>query len=232
MCVDAQIQQKSVTTAHRWKNCGPKWSREMCTVLLVKNWRHRNSKSSLPFFSGVHGQSFGICVCQVPRYFGRQAQDFGRRFAPWPRLRTRTHRRATNISGHPTKRLADVVLAATLLTRDRGTDRQGHLDLGKRSFTTSCPQKSVHNSFFFFLILHPFRHRFGAACQAGILSAASRAQMADVEQMKKIVPFVTCDIIFGQNVCELTCGINVSNLTFGIKINPVEQLVQSNSVGS
>ena len=33
--------------------------------------------------------------------------------------------------------------------------------------------------------------------------------MADVEQMKKIIPFVTCEITFGQNVCKF--GINVSN---------------------
>ena len=57
-----------------------------------------------------------------------------------------------------------------------------------------------------------FRHRFGAAYQAGILSATRRAEMADVGQMKKIVPFVTCEITFGQNVCELLFGINVTNL--------------------
>ena len=34
--------------------------------------------------------------------------------------------------------------------------------------------------------------------------------MADVEQMKKIVPFVTCEITFSQSVCELMFGINVS----------------------
>ena len=36
--------------------------------------------------------------------------------------------------------------------------------------------------------------------------------MADVEQMKKIVPFVTCEITYGQYVCEFVFGINVSNL--------------------
>ena len=36
--------------------------------------------------------------------------------------------------------------------------------------------------------------------------------MADVEQMKKIFPSVTCEITFGQNVCELMFGINVSKL--------------------
>ena len=56
--------------------------------------------------------------------------------------------------------------------------------------------------------------------------------MADVEQMKKIVPFVTCEITFGQNVCELLLGINVSNSNLRIKISPVKQPIQSNSVGS
>ena len=61
-----------------------------------------------------------------------------------------------------------------------------------------CRFRFCHTSFFSLLFLHPFRHRFGAAYQAGILSAASRAEMADVEQMKKIIPFVTCEISFDQ----------------------------------
>ena len=81
------------------------------------------------------------------------------------------------------------------------------------------------------LFLHPLRHLFWATYQAGILSAASRAEMAAVEYMKKIVPFATCEITCGQNVCELMFGINVSNLNFRIKINPVKQPIQSYSVG-
>ena len=57
---------------------------------------------------------------------------------------------------------------------------------------------------------------FGTADQAGILSAASGAEMADVEQMKKIVPFVTCEIAFGQNICELMFGVDVPDLNFRI----------------
>ena len=34
----------------------------------------------------------------------------------------------------------------------------------------------------------------GAAYQAGILSAASGAEMVDIEQMKKIVPLITCEV--------------------------------------
>ena len=56
--------------------------------------------------------------------------------------------------------------------------------------------------------------------------------MADFEQMKKIVPIVTCETTFGQNVCELMFGVNVSDLNLGIQINSVKQPIQSNSVGS
>ena len=34
------------------------------------------------------------------------------------------------------------------------------------------------------------------------LWAQQREEMADVEQMKKIVPLITCEITFGQHVCE------------------------------
>ena len=79
---------------------------------------------------------------------------------------------------------------------------------------------------------HPLRHLFGAAYQTGILSAASRAEMADVEDMKNIVPFITCAITFGPNVGELMFGVNVPNLNLGVQINYVFHPIQSNSVGS
>ena len=82
------------------------------------------------------------------------------------------------------------------------------------------------------LFLHSLRHRFGAGDQAGILSAASRAEMAVVEQMKKTVPLITCEIAHGQNVSELMFGVDVPDLNFGIWVIPVKQPIQSNSVGS
>ena len=88
-----------------------------------------------------------------------------------------------------------------------------------------------YNPFSFFLFLNSFCHR-SAADQAGILSAASRAEMANIDQMKKIIPLITREISLGQNVCELMFGINVSNLNFKIKISPVRQPIQNNSVGS
>ena len=47
--------------------------------------------------------------------------------------------------------------------------------------------------------------------------------MADIEQMKKIVPFITCEISLGQNVCELMFGINVPNLNLVVQIHSVQQ---------
>ena len=56
--------------------------------------------------------------------------------------------------------------------------------------------------------------------------------MTDVEQKKKIVPFVACEVTLGQNVCELMFGVIVPNSNLGIQNNPIKQPVQSNSVGS
>ena len=78
--------------------------------------------------------------------------------------------------------------------------------------------------------MHPFRHRFGAAGQAEILSAAERAEMADVKQMDKIVPLIACEIPFCQYVCKLVFGVDILDLNFEVQI--VKQPYKSNSVGS
>ena len=64
------------------------------------------------------------------------------------------------------------------------------------------------------------------------LAQQREPETADVEQTKEMVPLITCEITFGQNVCELMFGINVSNLNLRIKNNPVKKPIQSNSVGS
>ena len=71
----------------------------------------------------------------------------------------------------------------------------------------------------------------GAAYQAEILRAATGAAMADIEQLKKIVPLITCEISFGQNVRELMFGVTVTNSDLGVQNNPVKQPIQSKSVG-
>ena len=89
-----------------------------------------------------------------------------------------------------------------------------------------------HNPVILILFLRPLRRRFGAADQAEILSATERAEKADVEQMKKIVPFVTCETAFCQYVCNLVFGVDVPNLNLRIQVDPVKQPSKSNSVGS
>ena len=71
-----------------------------------------------------------------------------------------------------------------------------------------------------------------ASGQTEILSAASRAGMDDVEQMKKNVPLITCEITFGQYDCELMFGVDVPDLNLWIQINLIKQPIQSNPVGS
>ena len=56
--------------------------------------------------------------------------------------------------------------------------------------------------------------------------------MAAVEQMKKIVPLITCEVPFCQYVCELVFGVDMLDLDFGIQIDSVKQPIKSNSVGS
>ena len=55
--------------------------------------------------------------------------------------------------------------------------------------------------------LHLFRHRF---------ETAGRAENADIEQIEKIIPFITCEIALCQYVCELVIGVNMFDLDFGV----------------
>ena len=48
--------------------------------------------------------------------------------------------------------------------------------------------------------------------------AAKRAEMANIEQTKKIIPFITHEISFGHDVCELVFGVNVTDLDCGSKL--------------
>ena len=65
-----------------------------------------------------------------------------------------------------------------------------------------------------------------------MLSAAERAEMADVKQTKKIVQLIACEIPFYQYVCKLMFGVDILDLNFGVQINSVKQSIKSNSVGS
>ena len=56
--------------------------------------------------------------------------------------------------------------------------------------------------------------------------------MADAEQMKKIVPLITCEILFCQYICKLVFGVDILDLNLGVQINSVKQPIKSHSVGS
>ena len=56
--------------------------------------------------------------------------------------------------------------------------------------------------------------------------------MADVKEIKQMIPLITCEIPFGKDVCELVFGVEKFDLDFGVQINSVEQSTKSNSVGS
>ena len=56
--------------------------------------------------------------------------------------------------------------------------------------------------------------------------------MADVGQMEKIVPLITCEIVLCQYVCELVFGVDTFDLNLWIEIDSVKQPVKSNSVFS
>ena len=58
------------------------------------------------------------------------------------------------------------------------------------------------------------------------MAARECREIHDVEQIQKMVPFVTRETTFGQYVSELVFGVNISDLDFGIKIDSVKQPIQ------
>ena len=51
--------------------------------------------------------------------------------------------------------------------------------------------------------------------------------MADIKQGQQMIPLITCEIPFGQDVCELVFGVDVFDLDFGVQINSIEQPIKS-----
>ena len=47
--------------------------------------------------------------------------------------------------------------------------------------------------------------------------------MADVKQIQQMIPFITCETPFGQDICDLVFGVDVFDLDFGVQINSIEQ---------
>ena len=56
--------------------------------------------------------------------------------------------------------------------------------------------------------------------------------MANIKQAQQMIPLITREIPFGQNVGKLVFGVDVFDLDFGVQINSIEQPIKSNSVSS
>ena len=65
--------------------------------------------------------------------------------------------------------------------------------------------RMCNNSLFSWSLLHSFGHRFGDACWT---------EHDDIEQMEKIISFITCEIALSQYVCELVFGVNIFDFGF------------------
>ena len=59
-----------------------------------------------------------------------------------------------------------------------------------------------------------------------------KAKMVNIKQGQQMIPLITCELPFGQDVCELVFGVDVFDLDFGVQIYSIEQPIKSNSVGS
>ena len=90
---------------------------------------------------------------------------------------------------------------------------------------------TLPQSFPLLSVLASFSPSFPCSCsRLKSWKAAERAEMADVKQMKKIVPLITCEVPFCQHACELVFGVDVLDLNLRFQINTVEQPVKSNSL--
>ena len=54
--------------------------------------------------------------------------------------------------------------------------------------------------------------------------------MANVKQAQQMIPLITRETSFGQNVSKLVFGVDVFDLDLGIQINSIKQPIKCNSV--
>ena len=55
--------------------------------------------------------------------------------------------------------------------------------------------------------------------------------MANIKQAQQMIPLISRETSFGQNVSELVFGVDLFDLDFGVQINSIEQPSKRNSVG-
>ena len=54
--------------------------------------------------------------------------------------------------------------------------------------------------------------------------------MANVKQAQQMIPLITRETHFGQNVSKLVFGVDVFGMDLGIQINSIKQPIKCNSV--
>ena len=54
--------------------------------------------------------------------------------------------------------------------------------------------------------------------------------MADIEQAQQMIPLVTCETSFGQDVSKLVLGVDVLDLDIWVQVDSIEQPIKRNSV--
>ena len=59
----------------------------------------------------------------------------------------------------------------------------------------------------------------------------SAEKLIMLKQTVKVVPFITGEDAFGQQVSQLVAGVNIIDLDLRFQVNSVEQPIKSNSVG-
>ena len=56
--------------------------------------------------------------------------------------------------------------------------------------------------------------------------------MANIKQGQQMIPFISCEIPFCQDVCKLVLGVDVFDFNLRVKNNSIEQPIKSNSMSS
>ena len=57
------------------------------------------------------------------------------------------------------------------------------------------------------------------------MTAGEHREIHDVEQTKKITPFITRETTFGQQIRQLVSGVNIFDVDFGVAVDSVKQRI-------
>ena len=94
-------------------------------------------------------------------------------------------------------------------------------------------------AFFWIGLLSSFRHgtrhnRLSVLRERKFSRMAARIcrKAHDIEQTQEVIPFISRETSFGQNVGELVLGVHIFNVDIGFQVDSAKQPIKSNSVSS